>query len=370
MDAIDAYFTETVSANPHLRPRVGNPDEMRSNRLNRTLDLLKHRVTAPEAGIAEAVDGKVITALNEEAVVCAALGNKGGVNLVCSYEAFAVKMLGALRQDLIFARNRKLAGQAPYWLGIPILLTSHTWENGKNEQSHQDPTLCEAMMAEMTDVSRVLFPCDWNSAQASLRAVYESRGCIWSLVTPKRAQPHVFDATEAAALVRDGAVRLSGRGDESLILTATGAYQLSATLRASARLRERGIDHMVNYMLEPGRFRQPRDQMEAEALAPGDVRGTLYPPAARTRLFLTHCRADAFTGTIRPLDTGPDGTVVLGYANRGGTLDADGMMFANRCTWAHALDRIAPALGVAPETLLNAAELAAVRGTGDPAALL
>lgn len=369
MDGIDAYFVETVTANPGLRPRVGNPDEMRSNRLNKTLDLLKHRVTAPEEGIAEAVDGCVITALNEEAIVCAALGNKGGINMVCSYEAFAVKMLGALRQDAIFARNRKHVGQTPGWLGVPILLTSHTWENGKNEQSHQDPTLCEAMMAEMADVSRVAFPCDWNSAQAVLREVYRTRGTIWSVVAPKRAQPQVFDAGAAETLVQDGAVRLSGNGDEQLILTATGAYQLQAVMKASARLTERGVAHMVNYLLEPSRFRSPRDDMEDEAMAPVGAPERLFPATAPSRIFLTHCRPEAFMGTIRPLDTGPQSTAVLGYINRGGTLDEDGMLFANRTTWAHAVEKAAHAVGRDVSDLLSAEELAALQGVGDPSVL-
>ncbi len=73
MAAIDAAFSALAGANPALRVRVCNPDEMRSNRLDRTLDLLRHRVTDPEPGVAEALDGAVITALNEEAVVSAAL---------------------------------------------------------------------------------------------------------------------------------------------------------------------------------------------------------------------------------------------------------------------------------------------------------
>jgi hypothetical protein len=64
MAAVDAGFLATVRANPGLRPRVGNPD------------------------------GAVITALNEEAVASAALGNKGGINIVVTYEAFGAKMLG------------------------------------------------------------------------------------------------------------------------------------------------------------------------------------------------------------------------------------------------------------------------------------
>jgi len=368
MAGIDEYFCSMVRSNPGLRPRVGNPDEMRSNKLNATLDLLKHRVTAPEEGAAEAVDGAVVTALNEEAVVCAALGNKGGLNLVCSYEAFAVKMLGALRQEIIFARHRRVAGQEPGWLGVPILLTSHTWENGKNEQSHQDPTLCEALLGEMSDVSRVLFPADWNSAQTSLRAVYESKGTIWSLVTPKRQQPNFFTPEQAQQLVAEGAVRLKGQGgpDEKVILVACGAYQLAEALKASGRLDERGIAHGLVYLLEPGRFREPRDEREAAMVAADSIRGELFPDAADIRVMLTHMRAAPFLGTTRPLDTGPGKTFVLGYANRGGTLDENGMLFANGCTWAHTLEKIAKGLQVDPAQFLSEGEIAAIHGKADP----
>jgi phosphoketolase len=77
-----ALSIATVQANPHLRPRVGNPDEMRSNRLLRSLDALKFRVTDPEPDIPEDIYGAVITVLNEKAVAAAALANKGGINLV------------------------------------------------------------------------------------------------------------------------------------------------------------------------------------------------------------------------------------------------------------------------------------------------
>lgn len=371
MAGIDQYFCEIVSANPDLRPRVGNPDEMRSNQLGRSLDLLKHRVTNPEPGLSESTDGKVITALNEEAVVCAALGNKGGINLVCSYEAFAVKMLGAIRQDLIFARNQRLAGQSPNWLGIPILLTSHTWENGKNEQSHQDPTLCEAMLGEMSDTSRVLFPADWNSAQAALRAVYADRGAIWSLVVPKRPQENLFSDIQANQLIADGAVRLKG-GDnpnEKIILVATGAYQLAEILKASRRLEDCDISHTVVYLQEPGRFRFARDSMEGEKVAHPNLIKTLFPASAKTRIFLTHTRPEPYQGIVRPLDTGPLNTHVLGYANRGGTLDTNGLLFANKCTWAHALEKVAIAQKFKLRELLATPEFNALQGKGPPSAL-
>lgn len=300
MRGIDAYFCNIVEANPELRVRVGNPDEMRSNRLDKTLDLLKHRVTNPEAGIAEDSHGMVITALNEEAVVSAALANKGGLNLVASYEAFAVKMLGAIRQELIFSRHLHENGRPPGWLSVPIIPTSHTWENGKNEQSHQDPTFCEALLGEMSDVSRVLFPADWNSAIAALRATYSTHGQIWTLVIPKRPLPVFFTKQQAQQLAEQGAIRLRGSGheEERLQLVASGGYQLAEVLKASERLEHAGIEHAVIYLQEPGRFRMPRDKREMEFVAPQEVIEDLFPNTTTARVFVTHTRPGALIGTI------------------------------------------------------------------------
>jgi hypothetical protein len=61
--------------------------------------------------------------------------------------------------------------------------------------------------------------------------------------------------------------------------------------------------------------------------------------------------------------------VVLGYVSRGGTLDTFGMLFANRCTWAHALVASAQVLGIDVAALLSAEELRAVGGEMDPRVL-
>src|SRR5207244_4302101 len=98
-----------------------------------------------------------------------------GINIVVTYEAFAPKMLGVLRQELIFAEHAALAGRPPGWLSLPLVLTSHTWENAKNEQSHQDPTMAEAMLGELAHASRVVFPPDANTARLALHAVYATR---------------------------------------------------------------------------------------------------------------------------------------------------------------------------------------------------
>ena len=190
MLALDRFFVDLVQANPQLRPRVGNPDELASNRLGGVLKALKHRVTAPESE-QEALDGAIITALNEEAVVSACLANQGGLNLVASYEAFCVKMLGAVRQRIIFARQQKETGRAAGWLGWPLVATSHTWENGKNQQSHQDTTFCEALLGEMSDMVRVIFPADHNSVLALLPMPTSSE--MWAptplAISPRPAPP-------------------------------------------------------------------------------------------------------------------------------------------------------------------------------------
>jgi hypothetical protein len=209
MTAVDEGFLAVVRANPQLRPRVGNPDEMRSNRMQRTLDALKFRVTDPEGGLPEAVDGAVITALNEEVVASAALANKGGLNVIVTYEAFGAKMHGVVRQEIIFADELNAVGRPPGWLSVPLILTSHAWENAKNERSHQDPALAEVLLGEPSDVSRVLFLADFNTAAAVVQAVYQTRGQIWTLVVPKAAAiPDLFTADEVRAL--SGPARRTG----------------------------------------------------------------------------------------------------------------------------------------------------------------
>ena len=371
MDAVDLAFVETVRTNPQLRPRVGNPDEMRSNRLVRTLEALKFRTIDPEPGIPEDVGGAIITALNEEAIASAALANKGGINLIHSYEAFGPKMHGVVRQEITFADQFKEAGHPARWLSIPLVMTSHTWENGKNEISHQDPALAESLLNEPSDISRVLFPADYNSAQAVMQGVYQSHGQIWTLVVPKQPViPDLFTREESELLMEQGAIRLdwlSHRPSEGqLVITAIGSYHLEEAAHASNRLRERDIPHSVVYMLEPGRFRLPRNEREEAHLADQGLVSALYPDTLPARVFMGHTRPEPMLGVLQPLTTGHKRTAALGFLNHGGTLTTQGMLFVNRSTWAHALLEVARVLDVDRATLLNEAELAALDGKTSP----
>ncbi len=369
MRAIDDAFVALVQANPEMRVRVGNPDELQSNRMVRTLALLKHRVDQPEAGGLESVDGSVITVLNEEAVVGAALGNKGGLNIAVSYEAFAVKMLGAMRQDILFARHQREAGSPPGWRGVPVVLTSHTWENGKNEQSHQDPTLCEAMLGEMSDTARVLFPVDAATAAAALHAIYQSTGVIGTLVVPKQDMPQTFDTAKATEAIQAGFSSLQPLTDDVRIqLLAVGAYQLQEVQRAARVLSGNGCPAQVVVVLEPGRLRIARDRTEADFVAPNELVSAAFP-SALPRIVATHSRPEPMLGVLRRIDDGPGKMIGVGYINRGGTFDVEGMLFANRSTWAHIVEHAATLLSEPVSRFLSADVLASLAGRGDPADL-
>ena len=370
MTALDQWFVACAKANPGLRIRVGNPDELASNKMGGTLALLKHRVNEPEPDVPEDLHGAVITALNEEAVAAAALGNKGGLNLIVSYEAFAVKMLGLMRQEIIFARHQRQAGQPAGWLSVPLVVTSHTWENAKNEQSHQDPTIGEALLGEMSDTSRVLFPVDGNTAVAALRDVYAGRGKLACLIVSKRDVENRFDAESAQRLIRDGAAHLIGDPAEAEVqLIALGAYQLDEAIKAQQRLARMGKRVCVTVILEPGRLRIPRDAMEAEFVDDDATVNALFPQGL-PRVILTHTRPEPMLGILRRIDNGPARTHALGYISRSGTFDVPGMLFANRCTWAHAVDAAATMVGWNREALLDHARRAALDGAGDPSDLL
>ncbi len=370
MHAVDAMYLATVRANPHLRPRVANPDEMRSNRMIETLEALKFRVSDPEAGIPEDVHGAVITALNEEAVAAAALANKGGLNIIVTYEAFGAKMHGVVRQEIIFAHQHKEAGREQRWLSVPLVLASHAWENAKNEQSHQDPVMAEAMLGEPSDVSRVLFVADHNTAAAVMRGVYQSHAQIWTMVVPKAdGVADLFAPDEAARLLDQGALHLDWAGHQpanaQVILTAIGAYQLEEVLTVSARLTERDVRHSVVCMLEPGRFRNPRSEGERAHLAPPGLAAELYPDSVRPRIFVTHTRPGTILGALQPLNTG-ESTVGLGFNNQGGTLSIAGMLYANGCSWAHILAQTAGLLDLPRGNLLSSEEIAALEGRSSP----
>lgn len=359
MSAIDRGFVSVVKANPELRPRVGNPDEIRSNRMIETLDLLKFRSETPEGANSESVSGAVITVLNEEAVSGAAFGNKGGINIIVTYEAFGEKMFGAARQEVIFAQHLKESGQQARWLSVPIILASHTWENGKNEQSHQDPSMAESMYGEMADISRVFFPSDYNSCAKLMDEVYNTHGEIWTIVASKRNTPDLFTKDEAAKLYEDGGIRLEWseyKPEEAKVaLVVMGAYQLTEALRASSRLTHSNIPHIVTYVQEPGKFRNARGYQEAEFSASEAVKKHLLPDHIEHVQLIVHTRPEVIAGSLTNW-TSKRTVSQFGFINHGGTLNANGLLYVNHTSWAHLLRDTSKFLGISEEQVLSGEE--------------
>ena len=77
----------------------------------------------------------------------------------------------------------------------------------------------------------------------------------------------------------------------------------------------------------------------------------LFPDSHERRVLLTHMRAEVARGHLWPILPDARRTSVLGYRNRGGTLDEAGMQFANRACWGNVLG-FAPALMEVPRTAL------------------
>jgi phosphoketolase len=328
-------------------------------------------VTDPEPGIPEDTHGAVVTALNEEAVASAALANKGGINLFHTYEAFGAKMQGVMRQEITFTGHCKEAGRREDWLSIPLVLTSHTWENSKNELSHQDPAMAESMLGEHSDISRVVFSADYNTAAAVIQGVCQIYGQFWTIVATKNeTAPDLFTPEEAARLLEQGALHLEWAGHHAdrqrLILTAMGSYQLEEVIKASLRLAQRDVPHSVVYMLEPGRFRFPRSQGEQAHAVADSWRQELYPESVQARVFVTHTRPGPMLGVLQPLNTGYGRASGLGFIGHGGTLTPSGMLFVNRCTWAHILAEAARLLETPRESWLSPEEVAAIDGKTCP----
>ncbi len=370
MDAIDESFLAIVMANPNLRPRVGNPDEMNSNRMGNTLEFLEFRSVKPEAGIEESTLGNVITALNEEAVCASAFGNKGGINIVITYEAFGMKMFGQLRQEVIFSKQQKNANQPAKWLSVPIILTSNSWENSKNELSHQDPSLAEAMLGETSDISQILFIADYNNAIACLEKVYQTKGQVWTIIVSKNFTSLFFNQKQSKQLINDGAIVVSKAGynkeKAKIAILVIGSYQLQEAFKASKKLQDKKIAHIISYISQPGKFRNPRNIGEQNNLAKKSVLQKILPKNIDHILIISHTRPEIILGILQPLWQNKKSVKAIGFINNGGTLGIDDMLYINKCSWAHILQNVANIIDIKSDDLLTKKEQLALRGKLSP----
>lgn len=118
-------------------------------------------------------------------------------------------------------------------------------------------------------------------------------------------------------------------------------------------------------VLEPRKFFVPMDATEATSIA-SDTQIDEFFPANLLRVIVSHTRPEPMMGVLRRLDNGPQLTRSLGYRNRGGTLDAAGLLFANGATWAHIIVETCKSSDLDSGDFLSKVELLALSGHGDP----
>jgi phosphoketolase len=159
------------------------------------------------------------------------------------------------------------------------------------------------------------------------------------------ATPNHFSAAAAQSLIEHGAAHVAGDPSTAqLQFVAIGAYQLEEALKAHARLEHHGLASCITVVVEPGRLRIPRDELEAAFVLGDESLQALFPPHL-PRVLISHTRPEPMLGVLRRIDSGPSKTRALGYINHGGTLDVAGMLIANRCTWVDAIYAAAQVTG-------------------------
>ena len=92
------------------------------------------------------------------------------------------------------------------------------------------------MLSETSDISRVLFPADYNSAAETLARLYQTQGQIWTLVIPKRTMPVLFSEEESQKLLNDGGIQIkSAQGLKRHLL---GEFRIGTDLQKSMVLTQ------------------------------------------------------------------------------------------------------------------------------------
>ncbi|MCK5746290.1 MAG: xylulose 5-phosphate 3-epimerase, partial [Oricola sp.] len=134
------------------------------------------------------------------------------------------------------------------------------------------------------------------------------------------------------------------------------------------RLAAHDAPACVTAIIEPGRLRAARDPLETDFVLNDDVLKGLFP-SDLPRVLITHTRPEPMTGLLRRIDSGPEQLRSLGFLSRGGTFDVFGMLFANRCTWAHIVEASAALLNRPVSDFLTDEEQDAIAGRGDPRSL-
>jgi hypothetical protein len=81
----------------------------------------------------------------------------------------------------------------------------------RDDGQQDSPLMAESMLGELSHVSRVLYPTDFNTAAAVMAEVYRTHGQIWTIVVPKADVAELLSPDEARRAVTDGGIGSSGQ---------------------------------------------------------------------------------------------------------------------------------------------------------------
>lgn len=311
MAALDQYFCDITEVNPHLRVRLAAISGQAVKQFPAAYDLLGERCQWPLQQTGYQMAGAVVEPESGLEMVSVALGNQMGLNLVLLDNRTLPSALDPLLLSSRFARAQAMIDEPAPWLGIP-LLTSCDWLTTAEPSESGLLEFTETLLAQPADQVRVMLIPDANTAMACLKACYGEFGMVVQLVLPE-VGPLCLDARQAEQLVAHGALCLAGNCAADVQLVACGAQALRVAQTVSLRLRAHDVSHSLVYVLEPGRFRQPRDSQEQEHQADASLVDTLFPHHVRQRLVLTDLCPEVLIRQCQSLDQGPQRTAVLGY---------------------------------------------------------
>jgi hypothetical protein len=312
MAALDQYFCDITEVNPHLRVRLAAISGQALRQLPAAYDLLGERCAWPLQQTGYQMAGAVVESESGLEMVSVALGNQMGLNLVLLDSRKLPSALDPLLLSSRFARAQAMIDEPAPWLGIP-LLTSCDWWNAGVDSAPYLLAFTETLLAQPADQVRVMLIPDANTAMACLKACYGEFGVMVQLLLPADIASLCLDARQAEQLVAHGALCLAGNCAADVQLVACGAQALQVAQTVSLRLRAHDVSHSLVYVLEPGRFRQPRDNREQEHQADASLVDTLFPHHVRQRLVLTDLCPEVLISQCQPLDLGPQRTAILGY---------------------------------------------------------
>lgn len=269
--ALDRYWADTAEINP---------------RQQRCLAIagLNVETVVPDSAELLQTDGlrqaRLLEADTGPVAFGACLANQEGLNLLLASDDEASAMESVLMNALAFTEAQTLDDEPAPWLGLPVVTCY---------QENQSPGLAEALLEAESEVVRIMFPPDANSAMNCLKAVYGVPGVVSLLCLPDARLP-VLSPEQSGELVRNGALCLSGHCAAELQLVACGGLALAHARLVSRRLKAQGRPHSLVYVLEPARLSKWFDDH--------DNTGLLFPEHIRQRLLISDLSPEGWLGSL------------------------------------------------------------------------